>query len=437
MEKKYQIFISSTYEDLKEERKKAIEAILTMNHFPVGMEMFSAADDEQWEIIRETIDVSDYHVLIVGNKYGSIIPDGEDAGMSYTEKEFRYALKQGIPILAFVIADDATNHHSYHENDPDKVYKLALFKQAVKTGRLVKFWHNADELAAQLTSSLYKAVKRNKRPGWIRTTEFDLEKSLAEITRLTKRVHTLEALNADLKLLTNRKPELFVSCSNDNFKDGEVINDIIIEKGVIKFKVQPVYVADANNGILYKDRMGVEHRAAFEEVRNFRYLCKNCFSVLWLFENNGNARATGVRVRMEFPSNLLVISRSELDNIVNEQEITLVDDAYEGWSARFFEPDKSACDCDKCFLLKDELSSTAAIAELLDPADFGDGESEGYEIFPSYVMYRNKEIQHLSKAWFRGIYLVPTAPGRYEIKCKLLCNEYAEPVEQIIVVEVE
>lgn len=106
-----------------------------------------------------------------------------------------------------------------------------------------------------MTSSLYKAVKRNKRPGWIRTTEVDFEKSLAEITRLTKRVHTLEALNADLKLLTNRKPELFVSCRNDNFEDGEVINDITIENGVIKFKVQPVYVADANNGILYKDCM--------------------------------------------------------------------------------------------------------------------------------------------------------------------------------------
>ena len=183
--------------------------------------------------------------------------------------------------------------------------------------------------------------------------------------------------------------------------------------------------------------MGVEHKADLEEVRNFRYLCKNCFSVLWRFENNGNARATGVRVQMELPSNLLVILRSELDNIVNEQKNTLVDDAYEGWNARFFEPDESGCDCKKCFLSKDELSSTAAIAELLDPADFVDGESEGYEIFQSYVMYRNKEIQHLSKAWFRGICLVPTAPGRYEIKCKLLRNEYAEPVEQIIVVEVE
>lgn len=45
LEKKYQFFISSTYEDLKEERNKAIQAILTMNQFPIGMEMFSAADD--------------------------------------------------------------------------------------------------------------------------------------------------------------------------------------------------------------------------------------------------------------------------------------------------------------------------------------------------------------------------------------------------------
>ena len=39
LEKKYQFFISSTYEDLKEERNKAIQAILTMNQFPIGMEM--------------------------------------------------------------------------------------------------------------------------------------------------------------------------------------------------------------------------------------------------------------------------------------------------------------------------------------------------------------------------------------------------------------
>ncbi len=45
MDKKYQVFISSTYEDLKEERDQAIKAVLEMGHIPVGMEMFSAADE--------------------------------------------------------------------------------------------------------------------------------------------------------------------------------------------------------------------------------------------------------------------------------------------------------------------------------------------------------------------------------------------------------
>lgn len=104
MDKKYQIFISSTYVDLKEAREKVRDAILSMYHFPVGMELFGAANEEQWEIISETIDSSDYYVLIIGQRYGSVIPqDFPDAGISYTEKEFRYALEKGIPILAFLM----------------------------------------------------------------------------------------------------------------------------------------------------------------------------------------------------------------------------------------------------------------------------------------------------------------------------------------------
>ena len=45
MDKKYQIFISSTYEDLKDERNAAVKTILTMDHIPIGMEMFNAGDD--------------------------------------------------------------------------------------------------------------------------------------------------------------------------------------------------------------------------------------------------------------------------------------------------------------------------------------------------------------------------------------------------------
>lgn len=126
MEKKYQIFISSTYTDLIEERKRVRDTILSMLHFPVGMEIFGAADEEQWEIIRNTIDSSDYYVLLVAHRYGSVISEGPDAGISYTEKEYRYAKEKGIPILAFLINENVPVPPGNMEKDNPE--KLAAFK---------------------------------------------------------------------------------------------------------------------------------------------------------------------------------------------------------------------------------------------------------------------------------------------------------------------
>ena len=70
--KKYQIFVSSTHADLSQIRRGLMEVIQRMNHFPVGMEQFSADDDEQWEIIRETILQTDYYICIIGHRYGHL-----------------------------------------------------------------------------------------------------------------------------------------------------------------------------------------------------------------------------------------------------------------------------------------------------------------------------------------------------------------------------
>lgn len=96
--KKYQIFISSTYEDLKNERKLIIENIFKMGHLPVGMEFFSASDDEQLEYIKKIINNCDYYILILGGKYGSV---SESTGLSYTEMEYNYAIYKKIPVLIF------------------------------------------------------------------------------------------------------------------------------------------------------------------------------------------------------------------------------------------------------------------------------------------------------------------------------------------------
>jgi hypothetical protein len=56
MKRKLQVFISSTYSDLKEERQAAVEAILKAGHIPAGMELFTAGDKSQMTTIERWID---------------------------------------------------------------------------------------------------------------------------------------------------------------------------------------------------------------------------------------------------------------------------------------------------------------------------------------------------------------------------------------------
>ena len=72
MNKKLQVFISSTYTDLIEERQAAVEAILDAGHIPAGMELFKAGNDSQLKTIYKWIDESDVYMIILGGRYGSV-----------------------------------------------------------------------------------------------------------------------------------------------------------------------------------------------------------------------------------------------------------------------------------------------------------------------------------------------------------------------------
>lgn len=122
MIKKYQVFVSSTYEDLKEERKKVQEVLLMGECIPIGMEAFVADNDEQFNIIKKKIDLCDYYILIIGNRYGSINPETQ---LSYTEMEYNYALEKAIPVLVFA----SENVYNEHKESDEKQEKLKLFRQ--------------------------------------------------------------------------------------------------------------------------------------------------------------------------------------------------------------------------------------------------------------------------------------------------------------------
>ncbi len=188
MEKKYQVFVSSTYEDLQEERKKVMEALLQMNCFPVGMEYFNASDDSQWEVIKSLIKECDYYVLIVAGRYGSI---EEESGKSYTQKEFEYAVEQGVPVISFVHQHPESLSSIKNEQEQLKRDKLEEFKTCIKK-KLCKFWNNADELSSQVILSLNSLIKSHPRTGWIKADEVSSAEANKEILALKKENESLK-----------------------------------------------------------------------------------------------------------------------------------------------------------------------------------------------------------------------------------------------------
>ena len=66
MQKKYQVFISSTYVDLIEARAAATQCLLDNDCIPVGMEQFPASEMSQMEYIKKMLDNCDYYILILG-----------------------------------------------------------------------------------------------------------------------------------------------------------------------------------------------------------------------------------------------------------------------------------------------------------------------------------------------------------------------------------
>lgn len=208
---KYQVFVSSTYEDLKDERDEVIKAILEMGHIPVGMEMFSAADEEQWKLIARQIDQSDYYIVIVAHRYGSVT-----GKKSYTEKEHDYAVEKGVPIIAFIIDDSAPWPKERIELDNKKIESLKRFKNKLKR-RSVGFWSARDELGGKISRALIKLMTTSPRPGWVRTTETVGPEVVSEMSRLSSE----NARLADENKKLGKQLEENIKIANQYFSQGE------------------------------------------------------------------------------------------------------------------------------------------------------------------------------------------------------------------------
>lgn len=163
----YKVFVSSTFEDLREERSEVQKALLRARCFPIGMELFPSTDEDTWEFIKRQIADSDYYLVVIAGRYGST----DAGGTSFTEKEYNYAREIGKPLLAFVHADRSRIEARKTELDGDGQKRLAAFIAKVRARPLVAAYETPHELGLQVLASITELKERNPAVGFVRADQ--------------------------------------------------------------------------------------------------------------------------------------------------------------------------------------------------------------------------------------------------------------------------
>lgn len=215
---KYQVFISSTFEDLRDERESVIREILTLRQIPVGMEVFTATDDRGWRTIIPLIDLTDYYILILAGRYGSI---DRETGKSWTHLEYEHAFSKRIPVLSFIrdLTEIKVTHTDQGEGAREKQDKLRQFIAQVKDKHHAITWRDKEDLAKKVGASLANHIREDEdsdspRPGWFRGDSIIFSpNAVDEMARLSAENNTLrhelaklhEANNVELAILNAEK----------------------------------------------------------------------------------------------------------------------------------------------------------------------------------------------------------------------------------------
>ena len=160
--RKYQIFISSTYKDLINYRQVVSDEITFRGHISAGMENFTACGEDLETYIKRVIDDSDYYVLIIGQRFGSHIPT--NVNISYTMMEYEYAKAKGMRIIPFIYSGDQVLDGN--DLNVNKQKFESFVNQISKT--VPQYFKDENELIRKLTKAIENEITNHPQKGWVR-----------------------------------------------------------------------------------------------------------------------------------------------------------------------------------------------------------------------------------------------------------------------------
>lgn len=205
--KHYQIFISSTFADLQQERKKAVEVVVNRGHMPIALEGFSASNKSDLEVIEEAIKDCQVYILILGHRYGELVHDQCDRQISYTELEFEIAEKNGLLILPFILKDEEINarrkkldaNSTRDQLELENYQLLCRFHERIKKF-FFRPWGPEDEFKYLVATALDDHLRECDKPAFVLEPDEPIRDLLQSACRNEFFVHIVKQLSGFEKL---------------------------------------------------------------------------------------------------------------------------------------------------------------------------------------------------------------------------------------------
>jgi len=169
---KYHIFIGSTLDDLKNERREITRIIMGLGHIPVMADYLDLADKNGEQLLQKTIEECDYFIALAAHKYPPM------------EAEYSIAVKKNIPVIALVIDEKARWKSSKKETEPALVEKMEEFKNRLRCG-ICETWLNATDLCQKCQNLLILQMNLRPQSGWVRANQAALPLVANELSRLS------------------------------------------------------------------------------------------------------------------------------------------------------------------------------------------------------------------------------------------------------------
>lgn len=438
--KKYQIFVSSTFTDLIAERQSAVEAILKAGHIPAGMELFTSTNKSQWEVIKRWINESDIYMLILGGRYGSVEPE---SGKSYTQLEYEYAQEIGKPLFSVVMSDETIGELKAKNKETENTEKLNIFRDKVLS-YMSAFFNDTKDIKLAIHESLNDIIRENQLVGWVRGNSQN-ENIAQEFITINEENRKLREENQRLKdnqvqrlpflsIMVNDNNELELSRDVSQANYYKLLQPIEEIPDYLANELNQETVDNYNQAIKISDEKIADYNSYQELIFSYQRL-QQVISVR--IQNNGNLKATSIKVRITFPDFVKIFESQEdiIDEVIELEKLAFMIipnltnplmKAHQEYNKRIQEQKLPLLRTLNKFQdnQRNLLTSISPVRTLDNSILRKIHPSFSSHVENNEIIISQKELVHERQSIFDNFILVPLTKGKGKIKVYIHCEEY-------------